>query len=73
MTSAFIKQAAFRCFCYNEDMTLAYLPSLGDHNYCRNPGNSEESPWCYTMNKMVDKETCDLPRCGMWHHWKCTQ
>ncbi|CAG5135176.1 unnamed protein product, partial [Candidula unifasciata] len=30
------------------------------HNYCRNPGNLEKGPWCFTA---VSKELCDIPKC----------
>ncbi|XP_042785323.1 hepatocyte growth factor-like protein isoform X4 [Panthera leo] len=34
-----------------------------DDNYCRNPDGSER-PWCYTTDPKVEREFCDLPRCG---------
>ncbi|XP_077934233.1 hepatocyte growth factor-like protein isoform X6 [Halichoerus grypus] len=34
-----------------------------DDNYCRNPDGSER-PWCYTTDPQVEREFCDLPRCG---------
>lgn len=37
------------------------------HNYCRNPGNVEEGPWCFTTNKDVQKELCNIPVCGKYH------
>ena len=32
--------------------------------YCRNPGLSRDSPWCYTQDENVDWEYCDLPKCS---------
>ncbi|KAM8924988.1 hepatocyte growth factor-like protein isoform 4-T4 [Lycaon pictus] len=34
-----------------------------DDNYCRNPDGSER-PWCYTTDPQVEREFCDLTRCG---------
>eukprot|EP00106_Octopus_bimaculoides_P002550 XP_014769992.1 PREDICTED: inactive tyrosine-protein kinase transmembrane receptor ROR1-like isoform X1 [Octopus bimaculoides] len=49
-------------------------PELGDHNYCRNPGNTDHAPWCFTLNSQVKKERCDIPRCDNRHrhmtYWK---
>ncbi|XP_064607266.1 inactive tyrosine-protein kinase transmembrane receptor ROR1-like isoform X2 [Liolophura sinensis] len=42
--------------------SAAYRALVG-HNYCRNPGNVEEGPWCFTTNKDVQKELCNIPVC----------
>lgn len=32
-------------------------------NYCRNVGGEEPQPWCYTMDKNVRWQHCDVPLC----------
>ena len=34
------------------------------HNYCRNPGERGERPWCFTTNRTVRWEYCNIPKCG---------
>jgi hypothetical protein len=38
---------------------------LGNHAFCRNPDESEEQPWCFTMDPSEDhaKEKCEVPKC----------
>uniref|UniRef100_A0A8C6JZ36 Prothrombin n=1 Tax=Melopsittacus undulatus TaxID=13146 RepID=A0A8C6JZ36_MELUD len=33
-------------------------------NYCRNPDNHSEGPWCYTRDPTVEREPCSIPVCG---------
>uniref|UniRef100_A0A3Q3Q1C0 Prothrombin n=2 Tax=Monopterus albus TaxID=43700 RepID=A0A3Q3Q1C0_MONAL len=33
-------------------------------NFCRNPNDSPEGPWCFTQDPTVQKETCRVPICG---------
>ncbi|XP_013882522.1 prothrombin [Austrofundulus limnaeus] len=33
-------------------------------NFCRNPNNRPEGPWCFTTDPTVQKETCNVPKCG---------
>lgn len=37
---------------------------IGDDNYCRNPNNSPEGPWCYTTDPGTQWESCDVPVCS---------
>lgn len=40
------------------------FPELQDaENYCRNAGGQEPSPWCYTEDKNVRWEHCEIPLC----------
>ncbi|XP_023252211.1 prothrombin [Seriola lalandi dorsalis] len=35
-----------------------------EENFCRNPDNRPEGPWCFTQDPTVQKETCRVPICG---------
>jgi len=32
-------------------------------NYCRNAGGEEPQPWCYTTDKSVRWQHCEVPKC----------
>ncbi|XP_052025692.1 plasminogen [Apodemus sylvaticus] len=34
-----------------------------EENYCRNPDNDEEGPWCYTTDPDKRFDYCDIPEC----------
>ncbi|XP_017883171.1 plasminogen-like, partial [Ceratina calcarata] len=33
-------------------------------NYCRNPTGDGRGPWCYTMDRMLIDDECDVPLCN---------
>jgi len=37
---------------------------LAAKNYCRNPDNSPDGPWCYTVDDTVRWEYCDVQLCA---------
>ena len=41
-------------------------PELGDHNFCRNPGEQMDSPWCFTLEDGVRREECAVAQCGKY-------
>ncbi|XP_055537399.1 tyrosine-protein kinase transmembrane receptor Ror [Wyeomyia smithii] len=46
---------------------ISNYPELAGHNYCRNPGGEQASPWCYVdLKKTI--EFCEIQRCSerMW-------
>ncbi|XP_073661975.1 tyrosine-protein kinase transmembrane receptor ROR2 isoform X3 [Tursiops truncatus] len=50
---------------HSHHLTSADFPELGGgHAYCRNPGGQMEGPWCFTQNKNVRMELCDVPSCS---------
>lgn len=64
-------QSGYECQKWTSDTPHVHhfkptqYPELGDHNYCRNPGNTDHAPWCFTMNEQVKKERCNIPRCDV--------
>ena len=36
---------------------------LTARNYCRNPDNEDDGPWCYTTDPLCRWEYCDVPMC----------
>ncbi|XP_027471226.1 tyrosine-protein kinase transmembrane receptor ROR2 [Zalophus californianus] len=53
---------------HSHQLTSADFPELGGgHAYCRNPGGQMEGPWCFTQNKNVRMELCDVPSCSPQH------
>ncbi|XP_069779050.1 muscle, skeletal receptor tyrosine-protein kinase [Narcine bancroftii] len=40
------------------------FPELANSdNFCRNPGGESERPWCYTMDRDIRWEFCNVPQC----------
>jgi len=36
---------------------------IGNHNYCRNPDNDQNGPWCYTTDPNRIWDYCGVPKC----------
>jgi hypothetical protein len=53
---------------HNHSYTDAtYFPDakLGDAaNFCRNPDDDPDGPWCFTMDPDQQRETCNIPICS---------
>ena len=39
------------------------------YNYCRNPDNSTNGPWCYTTSPGTVREDCQIDYCGTPHFY----
>ena len=33
-------------------------------NYCRNPDDDEDGPYCFTTDQSVPRQTCSIPLCS---------
>ncbi|XP_034100680.2 tyrosine-protein kinase transmembrane receptor Ror [Drosophila albomicans] len=46
---------------------ISDFPELIGHNYCRNPGSSQNSPWCFVDDKSLDRiiEPCQVQKCAI--------
>ncbi|KAF2351171.1 Kringle [Trinorchestia longiramus] len=44
--------------------TAEHAELIGGHNFCRNPGNTEDRPWCYvSSDSNMMKKMCAVPVC----------
>ncbi|CBY37389.1 unnamed protein product [Oikopleura dioica] len=53
--------------CQNWSARAPHRPKHGssmNHNYCRNPDNDPNGPWCYTTDPNVRFAYCDVKRCA---------
>ncbi|XP_063296779.1 hepatocyte growth factor-like protein isoform X1 [Pelobates fuscus] len=49
-------------FPHDHKYSLNVINGL-EENYCRNPDNDSEGPWCYTTDKNVRHEPCGIKKC----------
>ncbi|XP_055840262.1 tyrosine-protein kinase transmembrane receptor Ror [Episyrphus balteatus] len=51
---------------------ISDYPELAGQNYCRNPGVTEEKPWCFVDDKSFEKiiEHCNIRKCAdeLWFY-----
>ncbi|CAB4014749.1 coadhesin-like isoform X2, partial [Paramuricea clavata] len=60
--------------CLHRHTMNETYPELNNaQNYCRNPKNSGQRPWCFTTDRNKRWEYCDIPRCipvdGSYGNW----
>ncbi|CAB3998513.1 partial [Paramuricea clavata] len=74
-----VTASGFPCQSWTEQcphrhtMNKTYPELNNAKNYCRNPKNSGQRPWCFTTDKNKRWEYCDIPKCipvdgnyGIW-------
>jgi len=51
---------------HGHDRTPDNYPNSGlTENFCRNPDNRTEGPWCYTMDSGTEWQYCTVPSCNL--------
>ncbi|CAB4045289.1 Hypothetical predicted protein [Paramuricea clavata] len=48
---------------HRHTMNNTYRELNNAENYCRNPQNSGQRPWCFTTDRNKRWEYCDIPKC----------
>ncbi|XP_040408480.1 plasminogen-like [Cygnus olor] len=49
---------------HNPNITPEKYPSAGlEENYCRNPDDDVNGPWCYTADPTIRFDYCNIPEC----------
>ncbi|CAB4016143.1 Hemicentin-1, partial [Paramuricea clavata] len=58
---------------HRQTMNKTYPELNNAENYCRNPQNSGQRPWCFTTDRNKRWEYCDIPKCipvdGNFGNW----
>ncbi|XP_028399006.1 uncharacterized protein LOC114522508 isoform X2 [Dendronephthya gigantea] len=52
---------------HRHTMNTTYPELNNAKNYCRNPKNSGQRPWCFTTDRNKRWEYCDIPKCTPVH------
>ncbi|KAG8522385.1 Apolipoprotein(a), partial [Galemys pyrenaicus] len=51
-------------FPHRPNYSPEQFPQEGlEENYCRNPDNDQEGPWCYTTDPTLRYDYCNIPQC----------
>ena len=50
---------------HTQTMPKGIFPEMNlAKNFCRNPGGTEPSPWCYTKDPLIRWQHCQIDKCG---------
>ncbi|CBY06740.1 unnamed protein product [Oikopleura dioica] len=56
-------EMGYECAAWNDESVHSHEFKQDSHNFCRNPTNDEDGPWCYTTDPEVKWDRCPVAQC----------